>query len=67
VRLGGGTAFVALLAAHAAAADPASERLHREALRKILGENTLHLLAEASDRPATPSRSPPHGPSETPQ
>ena len=37
----------------------------REAdLRKLLGENMLRVLAEASDRPATPSRSPPHGPSD---
>jgi membrane dipeptidase len=32
VRLGRGPALVALLAAHAAAADPTAERLHREAL-----------------------------------
>jgi membrane dipeptidase len=36
-------------------------------IRKILGENTLRVLAEVSDPPATTRRSPPHGPSETPQ
>jgi microsomal dipeptidase-like Zn-dependent dipeptidase len=36
-------------------------------IRKILGENTLHVLAGASGPPTTTRRSLPHGPSETPQ
>jgi len=36
-------------------------------LRKLLGENTLRVLADATGPLATTRRSPPHGPSETPQ